>query len=115
MKIYERIRYLREKLDMSQQELAAKIGYKDKSAISKVERGERDINQSLIVKYANALGTTPAYLMGWSESEKTNSPSELELSEGEKMLLDLFRQIPEDQQKAFLEMGRIYASSLKKD
>jgi hypothetical protein len=53
--------------------------------------------------------------MGWSESEKTNSPSELELSEGEKMLLDLFRQIPEDQQKAFLEMGRIYASSLKKD
>ena len=52
---------------MSQQELAEKVGYQDKSAISKVERGERDIAQTMLVKYANALNTTPAYLMGWDK------------------------------------------------
>lgn len=63
MTIFERIKYLREKQGMSQQDLAFKIGYRDKSAISKVERGDRDINQSMIVKYAEALGVSPTYLM----------------------------------------------------
>lgn len=36
-------------------------------------------------------------------------------SEGETVLLALFRQIPEEQQQVFLEMGRVYANSLKKD
>ena len=70
MTVYERIKYLRKKRKMSQQELAEKVGYHDKSAISKVERGDRDINQSMIVKYAEALRTTPAYLMGWTDQEE---------------------------------------------
>ena len=41
-----------------------------------------------------------------------NSP-DLELTEGERMLVDLFRQIPAEQQKRFLEMGRLFADSLK--
>lgn len=48
-------------------------------------------------------------------AQKETSPAEPELSEGEKILLELFRQIPEEQQKVFLEMGRVYANSLKKD
>jgi transcriptional regulator with XRE-family HTH domain len=43
------------------------------------------------------------------------SPSEPQLTEGEKMMLDIFRLIPEDQQKVFLDMGRVYANSLRKD
>ena len=46
---------------------------------------------------------------------KENTPEEPKLTEGERMMLDLFRQIPEEQQKVFLEMGRLYANSLKKD
>lgn len=38
-----------------------------------------------------------------------------QLSEGDMMILSLFRQIPVDQQQVFLEMGRVYANSLKKD
>ena len=48
-------------------------------------------------------------------AENQNSPEEPKLTEGERMLLELFRQIPETQQKVFLEMGRVYADSLKKD
>ena len=47
--------------------------------------------------------------------DKANAPDKSKLTEGEKLLLDLFRQIPEDQQKVFLEMGRVYANSLKTD
>jgi transcriptional regulator with XRE-family HTH domain len=50
-----------------------------------------------------------------SLSQEENTPEEPKLTEGERMLLDLFRQIPEEQQKVFLEMGRLYANSLKKD
>lgn len=61
---------LREQRGMSQQELAELIGYKTASAINKIELGLRDINQSKIVAFANALGTTPSFLMGWEENDK---------------------------------------------
>ena len=47
-------------------------------------------------------------------SEKKETPSKPELTEGEKLLLDLFRQIPEEQQRVFLDMGRVFANNLKK-
>ena len=47
--------------------------------------------------------------------DKKNAPEKQGLSEGEQLLLNLFRQIPEAQQQVFLEMGRVYANSLKKD
>lgn len=46
---------------------------------------------------------------------KKTSPTELILDEGEKMLIELFRQIPAEQRKVFLEMGRVFANSLKKE
>lgn len=42
----------------------------------------------------------------FSLEQKNNSPSELELTEGEKDLLELFRLIPEDQQPVVLAMIR---------
>lgn len=63
--IYDRIRRRREQLGMSQEELAHKIGYKDRTAVSKIESAQRQIKHSMIAKLADALGTTPSYLMGW--------------------------------------------------
>ena len=78
MTIYDRIRKRRDELGMSQQELADKTGYKSRSAINKIELGLRDISQSKIESFANALQTTPAYLMGWEDelSKSDNSPDE---------------------------------------
>lgn len=69
MTIYERIKDLREKKGMTQEDLAIKVGYKTRSAINKIEAGIRDINQTQIVAFAKALGTTPGYLMGWEDDE----------------------------------------------
>ena len=43
--------------------------------------------------------------MGWDE--KKDSPTELQLSEGEKVLLDLFNRVPEDKQELVLQMIRV--------
>lgn len=68
MNIYERIRAKRTELNMSQQELARRIGFTSRSAISKIELGERDLPLDKVGVLAAALNTTPEYLMGWEEN-----------------------------------------------
>ena len=77
MTIYERIKLLREQQGISQQALAEKIGFKTASAINKIELGLRDINQSKVIAFAKALNTTPAYLMGWENTDNENIPSNI--------------------------------------
>jgi len=66
----ERIKAKRLELDLTQEELATRMGYKHKSSIQKIECGEADIVLSKVVEFAHALNTTVAYLMGWEEEEK---------------------------------------------
>ena len=101
-----RILIMRKQLGWTQEELAKRMGYKSKSTINKIEMGINDIPQSKIVMFAEVLGTTPAYLMGWNDEIKETSPTKEELSEGEKALLELFNRVPEDQQKLVLQMIR---------
>lgn len=46
--------------------------------------------------------------------DKVKSLSEEGLTEGEREMLEIFRLIPEDWQRVFLDQGRAFASSLKK-
>lgn len=101
----ENILLMRKQLGWTQEDLAKRMGYKSKSTINKIELGINDIPQSKIVQFADVLGTTPAHLMGWDEEEK-NPPEEPKLSEGEEILLDLFRRVPNDKQQLVLQMIR---------
>jgi repressor LexA len=74
--IGSRILQRREELQMSQDELAKRVGYKDRSSIAKIESGERDIRQKKLIEFANALRTTPQWLMGYNE--KTNIAAMME-------------------------------------
>lgn len=56
----------REFLKITQDELAHLMGYKNRSSIAKLEKGENDIPQSKLVQLAKALKTTPEYLIGTS-------------------------------------------------
>ena len=75
--LYDRIKSRRTELGLTVEELAHKMGYKDKSSISKTENGKADIPQSKISAFADALETTTAYLMGWEEqpTPKPTSPA----------------------------------------
>lgn len=77
-KLYENIRKRRNLLNMSQQELADAVGYKNKSMISHVEKGIIDLPVTMIKKFAEALKTTPSYLLGW-EDENGNEIIKVEL------------------------------------
>lgn len=76
MTLGERVKMLRQKAGLTQEELAKEIGYSTKTSISKIENDILDINQSTIVALARALKTTPSVIMGWSES----NDSEIDLS-----------------------------------
>lgn len=109
--IGENILRMRKRLGWTQEELATRMGYKSKSTINKIEMGINDIPQSKIVMFAEVFGTTPAHLMGWVDSNNKEEklspePDITDLSEGEQMLLELFRRVPEDQQQLVLGMIR---------
>lgn len=104
----ERIKALRQEKGLTLEQVADVVGV-GKSTVRKWETGMiANMKRDKIADLAKALGTTPAYLMGWKEEdeEKKDSPTEPQLSEGEKMLLDLFNRVPEDQQQLVLQMIR---------
>lgn len=70
MTIGERIRELRDGLNMSQSELAKRI-HTTKQTIYKYENNiVTNIPSSKIEKLADTLNSTPAYLMGWTSDEE---------------------------------------------
>ena len=66
--IGKRIKFRRETLGLTQEELAKRLGYKSKTTIAKIESGANDIVQSKVKEFAAALDTTIAYLMDWEEN-----------------------------------------------
>ena len=87
-----------------------------KSAISEYISGAYEPKQDRVFLIAKALDVDPVWLMGFDvpmEGEKI-SPSEPSLTEGEKLLLQLFREIPEDRQPEALQLLEVALKMQKK-
>lgn len=87
-----------------------------KSALSQYISGAFEPKQDRIYLMSQALNVSEAWLMGLDvpmerQDKKIPSPSETDLSEGEKILLDLFRRVPEDKQELVLQMIRVALGS----
>lgn len=119
MKIGERIKYRREELGLSQDELARRLGYRSRSSINKIEKDASGLPQTKIVAIANALQTTPSYIMGWEEEIK-KAPEELaerhfqiimdaDISE----MFDDFKLLDEAQRKIVKDLVRSLAATKK--
>lgn len=67
MTIGERIKARREALGLSQEQLAKKVGYTSGSSINKIEQGKQGLTRAKLKEVADALQTTPSYIMGWSQ------------------------------------------------
>ena len=67
--LYKNIKARRLELKMSQDRLAELTGYKDRSSIAKIEKGEVDLAESKIREFAKALKITPQELMGWDDPD----------------------------------------------
>ena len=100
----DRIKTLIDKSELSYVELEKVTGIK-KSSLQRYASGvTTKIPLDVIEKLSRAFNVSQEYLMGWDKKE--DSPSEPQLTEGEKMMLELFRRIPEDRQPAALELLR---------
>lgn len=105
----QRIKALRQDKGLTLEQVADVVGV-GKSTVRKWETGMiANMRRDKIADLAKALGTTPAYLMGWKEDEpkKEVPPSEPSLTEGEELMLELFRQIPKDRQPEALDLLRV--------
>lgn len=113
MKFNEKLTVLRKEKGMNMTEFATLLGT-SKQVIARYERGENTPKITTVAHYAEVLGVSLQYLInenctdrsGTTQANKKTTPEEQGLSEGEKLLLDLFRQIPEDQQQMVLGMIR---------
>ena len=95
--------------NMTQSELCQKTKI-PKSALSEYLKGLYDPKQDRLLILSEALNVDPVWLMGYDvpmeKEAKKSSPHDPTLTEGEKVMLELFRQIPVDQQPVVLAMIR---------
>jgi len=107
--IYIRIKELRTAQGMTQQALAEYLGYKSRSSINKIEKGNVDIPRSKVEDFAAALRTTPAYLMGWNESETAR------LKEIENEILKTQRSIDRGENEEHINDMLLYIDILEEE
>ena len=101
-----RIMERRQQLGLTQEDLAFRMGYKTKSAINKIELGINDVSQSKVVKFAEALHTSVAYLMGWEEQKEKPTEQVDGLSKDMQELIDCIKKLPEDKIQMLLQVAR---------
>ena len=104
----ERIQEAMDIAHMKQADLARATGL-SKGGISNYVTGRYEPKSDIISKLAKALNCSEMWLWGYDvprERQKNLPQDKQELSEGEKMLLELFNRVPEDQQKLVLQMIR---------
>lgn len=77
MTIGQRIKKRRQELRLSQRDLAYRLGYSDHTTLTRIEAGRVDLPQTKIVLFAEALGVSPAYLMGWEDDHAPEEIGEL--------------------------------------
>lgn len=93
--------------NMKQSQLS-KLANIPKSSLSLYLKGAYEPKQDKIYTMAKALNVSDAWLMGYDvDMERYNNNSNnIELTESENAMIELFRQIPDNQQKILMQILR---------
>lgn len=98
---------------MKQSELC-KLSGVPKSSLSLYLKGAYEPKQDKIYKMADALNVSEMWLMGYDvPMERVSQTIYMELTSAERIMLELFRRVPESQQKVLIEMLRGGIESLR--
>lgn len=68
MSVGQNIRKAREEKQMTQDELAKRMGYKSRSTIARIENGDNDVSQSKLKKFSEILDVSIRFLLDGSDS-----------------------------------------------
>ena len=102
IELYKNIKQLRKDMGWSQEELAKKLGYNDRSSIAKIEAGQVDLPRSKIIDFAKAFNVKPGDLMGWDGEVPEYDPDML-------TLIDLYSRCDEKGKSAIMSLARTLA------
>lgn len=121
----DKVKSRREELGLTQEELAKKTGYKDKSGINKIETNKNNIKQSKIAVLANALDVSPDYFFIDDEelkieAEKRGFPTSISTFENDLIatgfpLKEYLSLSKEDQRQVVTSIKLIIAGLIKRD
>ena len=98
IKLYENIKRLRKENGWSQDELAKRTGYTDRSSIAKIESGLVDLSESKIMEFARVFEVKPTVLMGWDSASDQMPPLPGKAQE----FIDLYSSVDPEVQKTVL-------------
>lgn len=90
--------------NLQQKDLCDALNLKNKS-FTEWKAGRSSSYMKKLPEIADYFGVSVSYLLGNEEKEKT--PDENNLTEGEQMLLALFRQVPEDKQPHLIQLIKV--------
>lgn len=126
-KINDRIKTRRLALGLTLLEVADMLGVKEATA-QRYESGKiKNIKHETILKLSEILQCTPAYLMGWSETEKDTDESylsnpqyyedikNLPSKEKDAEIIKLFSKLPADKLPQAIDYLKYLASSSDED
>lgn len=106
MKFNEKLTLLRQERNMNMTEFANLLGT-SKQVIARYEKGENTPKITTVAHYAEVLGVSLQYLVNEDCSDRTGTkktPDKLVLTEGEELLVQLFRRLPDSAQTMYLEL-----------
>ena len=115
MNIGQRIKERRLELGLSVDDIAAKIG-KNRATVYRYESNEiEDLPTSVLEPLAKALSTTPSYLMGWNNNQKSvsnnskNKTEDIPDDEDESLIIlnRNARKMTTEQRKKLIEMAKV--------
>lgn len=117
MTVADRIKIAREVKGLSQDELAKRMGYASKSAVSRTENSGDNIGQKRIKEFASALNVPISYIMGWEDFEY-DYKSQLWIKKEVEMptfqpehleLISLYSKLNEEQKKTVMTLLKTLA------
>ena len=110
MNIGQRIKNRRKELSVSADELARRLG-KDRSTIYRYENGDIEkLPIDMLDPIAEALSTTPEYLMGWDGEEKEKPVEGDGLAEEKRELIEFVKTLSDSDVHELLQIARIISA-----
>lgn len=100
----KRIREQRDRIGITQDELAIRVGYKSRSSINKIEIGINDIPQSKVKAFAVALHTTPAYLLDWENGPAEEQSTSIDVPDEFLMMAHKMRNLTDEQRQRVYQL-----------
>ena len=94
---------------IEQKEFALMLGVTDKK-VSAWKTGRSSTYTKILPQIADALSTTTEYLLNGTKIEKPETLSGSGLSEGEELLIQLFRLLPQEEKDAVLRVVQAAAA-----